>query len=299
MNLEPNDLLLFARVVDEGSFSRAAQRLEVPVSTVSRRITILETRLGERLLMRTTRKLRMSELGHAVLDHARHVVQGVDAAAALADHRQMKPSGRLRVSVPPDLALFGPFLAGFVWAYPAITLEVDVSMRLVDIIAENFDVALRYGELRDDATLAARRILEVPGGLYASPSYLERHGTPNEPEALREHHALYAQSGTGEPIAWVLQRGKLRWEGLPPSRVLVNSPEFLVRMAIDGAGIAFSQERTAEPYVKAGELVRVLPEWRFPPMRLSAVFPGRKLMPARTRVFIDALSAKFGSQPKD
>jgi len=299
MNLEPNDLLLFARVVDEGSFSRAAQRLEVPVSTVSRRITILETRLGERLLMRTTRKLRMSELGHAVLDHARHVVQGVDAAAALADHRQMKPSGRLRVSVPPDLALFGPFLAEFVWAYPAITLEVDVSMRLVDIIAENFDVALRYGELRDDATLAARRILEVPGGLYASPSYLERHGTPNEPEALREHHALYAQSGTGEPIAWVLQRGKLRWEGLPPSRVLVNSPEFLVRMAIDGAGIAFSQERTAEPYVKAGELVRVLPEWRFPPMRLSAVFPGRKLMPARTRVFIDALSAKFGSQPKD
>ena len=299
MNLEPNDLLLFARVVDEGSFSRAAQRLEVPVSTISRRITILETRLGERLLMRTTRKLRMSELGHAVLDHARHVVQGVDAAAALADHRQMKPSGRLRVSVPPDLALFGPFLAEFVWAYPAITLEVDVSMRLVDIIAENFDVALRYGELRDDATLAARRILEVPGGLYASPSYLERHGTPNEPEALREHHALYAQSGTGEPIAWVLQRGKLRWEGLPPSRVLVNSPEFLVRMAIDGAGIAFSQERTAEPYVKAGELVRVLPEWRFPPMRLSAVFPGRKLMPARTRVFIDALSAKFGSQPKD
>jgi len=299
MNLEPNDLLLFARVVDEGSFSRAAQRLEVPVSTVSRRITILETRLGERLLMRTTRKLRMSELGHAVLDHARHVVQGVDAAAALADHRQMKPSGRLRVSVPPDLALFGPFLAEFVSAYPAITLEIDVSMRLVDVIAENFDVALRYGELRDDATLAARRILEVPGGLYASPSYLERHGTLNEPEALREHHALYALSGTDKPIAWVLRRGKLRWEGLPPSRVLVNSLELLVRMAIDGAGIAFSQERAAEPYVKAGALVRVLPEWEFPPMQLSAVFPGRKLMPARTRVFIDALFAKFGSQPKD
>ena len=192
MQLEPNDLLLFARVVEEGSFSRAAQRLGIPISTVSRRITALETELRERLLLRTTRKLTVTELGLALLEHARQVVESVDAAASVVDHRQVQPSGRLRISVPPDLRFLAPVFAQFLSTYPSIGLDVDVSIRLVDLIAENFDVALRYGQLRDDATLAARRITEIQAGFYASPAYLKAHGTPKEPEALLEHEALHS-----------------------------------------------------------------------------------------------------------
>jgi len=177
MRLEPNDLLLFARVVDEGSFSRAAERLGLPKSTVSRRVAALESHLGERLLLRTTRKLTVTEFGLAVLAHAHHVVEDVEAAESLAQNRQSEPSGRLRVSMPNDLAnlVLAPALAAFVERYPKISLDVDLSARFVDLVAESFDVALRPGRLRDDATLAARRIATFSSSLYAAPAYLASH----------------------------------------------------------------------------------------------------------------------------
>src|SRR5438045_5945684 len=184
MNLEPNDLMLFARVVDEGSFSRAATRVRLPKSTVSRRVAALESQLGERLLLRTTRKLTVTDFGRAVLEHARHVIEGVTAAASLAQSRQVQPSGRLRVTMPGDMGniVLAPLLAEFVLKYPAIALEVDLSARFVDLIGENFDVAIRMGELRDDASLAARRIAIFTNSLYAAPAYLARRGVPSEPE---------------------------------------------------------------------------------------------------------------------
>src|SRR6185369_1832103 len=149
MNLDANDLLLFARVADTGSFSRAAERTGLPKSTVSRRIAALEKRLGERLLQRSTRKLAITEFGHGVLDHARALAAEVDGAQALAQHRQAKPSGRLRVSMPGDFASVAlpHMLADFVAAYPSIQLELDLSPRRVDLIGENFDLAVRMGEL--------------------------------------------------------------------------------------------------------------------------------------------------------
>ena len=134
--LEPNDLLLFARVVDEGSFSRAGERLGLPKSTVSRRLAGLETQLGERLLLRTTRKLTVTDFGHSVLEHARQVVAEVEAASSLAQHRQAEPSGRLRLSIPGDFAnvVLGQLMTEFTARYPAITLQVDVSPRRVDRI---------------------------------------------------------------------------------------------------------------------------------------------------------------------
>ena len=199
MNLEPNDLVLFARVADEGSFSRAAQRLGLPKSTVSRRVAALEAQLGERLLQRTTRKLTITDFGVAVLEHAHHVVEDVAAAASLAQNRQIQPSGRLRVSMPGDLAnlVLAPMLAEFVLKHPAITLEIDLSARFVDLIGENFDVAVRMGELRDDAFLAARRVATFRTSLYAAPAYLASRGTPPEPEALMEHEALRILSRDG------------------------------------------------------------------------------------------------------
>jgi DNA-binding transcriptional LysR family regulator len=298
MNVEPNDLALFARVVDEGSFSRAADRLGYPKSTVSRRVAALETQLGEQLLRRTTRKLTVTDFGRAVLAHAHHVVEDVAAAESLAQHRQVQPSGRLRVTMPSDIGnlVLAPMLAEFVLKYPAVTLEVDLSSRFVDLIAENFDVAVRMGELRDDASLAARRIAFFTSGLYAAPSYVARRGVPAEPEALMEHDALRVLARTGDPQVWTLVRGEARWEGIPPGHATANSPELLMRMALGGAGIAMIHDPFAAPYLERGELVQVLPDWSTPPVAASAVFPGRRLMPAHARAFVDALAAKFADK---
>ncbi len=293
--LDPNDLLLFARVVEEGSFSRAGERLGLPKSTVSRRISALETNIGERLLLRTTRKLSLTEFGHSVLQHAQHIAEETQAAAALAQHRQVEPRGRLRVSMPGDFAsgILSRLLAEFVAHYPAISLELDLSPRRVDLVGESFDLAIRMGDLGDDATLAARQMANFSSGLYAAPAYLRARGVPPEPEALMEHDTLQLLPRSGDATPWVLTRGQARWEGLPPARARANSPDLLLRMARDGAGITIVSDHFAEPYVRSGELMPLLLEWSLPSVVAWAVFPGRRLMPARTRVFLDALIAEF------
>ncbi|HXA48155.1 MAG TPA: LysR family transcriptional regulator [Burkholderiaceae bacterium] len=295
MDLEANDLLLFARVVGEGSFSRAALRLGMPKSTLSRRMTALEAQLGERLLLRTTRKLAVTDFGHSMLLHAQQVTSEVEAALALAQHRQVAPSGRLRVSMPADFAniVLAPMLAQFVAAYPAISLELDLSPRRVDLIGENFDLAIRMGDLTSDASLAARQLAVFSTGLYAAPSYLAKHGMPLEPEALMEHDVLRILARTGEPIPWQLSRADAQWEGTPPGRVTANSPELLMQMARAGAGITAIGDHFAAPYLRSGELVQLMADWSLPTATAWAVFPGRRLMPSRTRVFLDAMLAEF------
>jgi DNA-binding transcriptional LysR family regulator len=295
MGIEPNDLILFAKVAEAGSFSAAALRMGLPKSTVSRRIALLEGQLGERLLLRTTRKLSVTDFGADMLDHARQVLAEVDAAAALAQQRQAEPSGRLRVSMPNDLAnlMFGPVLARFMARYPAITLEIDLSPRRVDLIGENFDVAVRMGNLPDDASLAARRLAVFSNGLVASPAYLRSRGAPAAPQDLPRHDILRLLGRNGEPAPWVLTRGAERWEATLPGRATINSPEVLLRLACADAGIAMVEDHFAQPYLEDGRLQRVLPDWTAPTQVAWAVFPGRRLMPRRTRAFLDALAEEF------
>jgi DNA-binding transcriptional LysR family regulator len=294
-DLEPNDLAIFARVADEGSFSRAAERLRLPKSSVSRRVAALEARLGERLLLRTTRALSLTDFGRSVLEHAHRVAEEVAATASLAQNRQIEPSGRLRVTMPSDVAniVLASVLSEFVLKHPAVQLELDLSARFVDLVGESFDVAIRMGELRDDASLAARQIAVFSRSLYAAPAYFGRRAAPSEPEALMEHEALRILGRSGDPMLWILERGSQRWEGIPPGRISANSPELLMRMALAGAGIAVIADHFALPYLQRGELLEVLPEWHLPTVSAWAVFPGRRLMPARTRAFLDTLTARF------
>ncbi len=291
--IDPNDLLIFARVAELGSFSRAADRLGLPKSTVSRHIAGLETQLGERLLQRTTRRQQLTEFGQQLLEHARQVALEVEAVALLREQRQAAPSGRLRVSMPSDFAnlFLGDMLAAFVALHPAITLELDLSPRRVDLLAEGIDVAVRIGSLPDDAWLAARRLTVFSNGLYAAPDYLAERGEPAHPDELLRHQAVRLLGGQGEPLPWTLRHGDQVWEGLPPGRVNANSPELLLRLARAGGGIAAVPDLFAQPMLQRGLLRRVLPDWCLPPHPAWAVFPGRKLMPAKTRVFIDMLQA--------
>lgn len=295
-NIDPNDLLIFAHVAELGSFSRAAERLGLPKSSVSRRLAALEQRLGERLLLRTTRRQSLTEFGQLLQEHARQVVAEVDAVAALTEHRQSAPSGRLRVSMPSDFAnlLLADALAAFVATYPGIHLELDLSPRRVDLLGEGFDVAIRVGDLPDDTMLAARRLSELSTGLYASAGYLAERGHPACPEDLARHNAVGLVGVNGDPVRWRLDNGESRWEGPPPARMTANSPELLIHMARAGAGIVAVPDAFALLDVRKGQLQRVLPDWCLLSETVSAVFPGRRLMPVKTRAFIDMLQATMG-----
>ena len=296
LNIDPNDLLIFALVAELGSFSRTADRLGLPKSTISRRLAGLEQRLGERLLLRTTRRQALTEFGQQLLGHARQVADEVEAVAALSAHRQAAPSGRLRVSMPSDFAnvLLADALAAFVSLHPGITLELDLSPRRVDLLGEGFDLAVRIGDLPDDGLLAARQLKVLSTGLYAAPHYLAEHGQPATPQDLLKHETVRLPGADGEPIAWTLTQGSQRWEGTPPGRLLANAPELLIRVAAAGAGIAAVPDDFALPDVRKGLLQRVLPGWCPPSHTAWAVFPGRKLMPTKTRAFIDMLRASLG-----
>ena len=299
--IDPNDLLIFAYVAELGSFSRTAERLGLPKSTVSRRLAGLEQRLWERLLLRTTRRQALTEFGQQLLVHARQVADEVEAVSALSAHRQAAPSGRLRVSMPSEFAnlLLADSLAAFVALHPAITLELDLSPRRVDLLGEGFDLALRVGTLADDGLLAARQLKVLSHGLYASPNYLAGHGQPATPDDLLRHDAIRLPTASGEPAPWSLAQGEQHWEGVPPGRLVANSPELLVRLARAGAGIASVPDDFALPDVRRGLLQRVLPQWCPPTATAWAVFPGRKLMPTKTRAFIDMLRIALGADADD
>ncbi len=300
MESDADDLLLFARVMEAGSFSRAADRVQAPKSTVSRRIAALETRLGEKLLQRTTRKLTLTDFGAGVLEHARSVAAEVDGALALALHRQSKPSGRLRVSMPADLAeqVAAGMLAEFALSYPEVQLELDLTPRRVDLIGEGFDLAIRMGALDEDSQLAARKLATTSWSLYAAPAYLERVGEPLMPQALDAMHGLMLLTRTGEPVPWRLEReGAEPVLARPAQRTLANSPSLLARLALSGVGIAGIYRLLVLHSVELGRLQRLLPEWHLPGSSCWAVFPERRLMPLRTRVFLEAMSALLASCP--
>ncbi|WP_232056618.1 MULTISPECIES: LysR family transcriptional regulator [Methylomonas] len=293
IHVQPNDLWLFAKVADCGSFSKAASMLGWPKSSLSRRIALLEQRLGERLLLRTTRKLALTELGLRLLQHGRQIDEETSAAAAWAAHRQITPSGRLKISLPGDLTQLTliPLLAQFGERYPEVKLELDLSPRRVDLLAEGYDLAVRVGSLPDDGALAAKLLYRQAFGLYAAPSYLERRGTPDNPAQLLEHTVLQLIPANREPGPWQLTRNGDTWQGLPPAALSANSPEVLVKLARLGRGIVAAPQNYAQDAVTLGELQRLLPDWQWPSVEVWAVFPGRRLMPTKTRAFLDALTA--------
>lgn len=292
MSLDANDLILFAHIMEAGSFSKAAERTGLPKSTLSRRITALETKLGERLLTRSTRRLSITEFGERILDHAKRLHEETEAASAMALHRQGTPRGVLRVSMPPDFVELDltPLLLQFAASYPEVRLELDLSPRRVDLLVERFDLAVRAASrLPDDGTLVARKLCDMPNGLYASPAYLARYGVPGRPEELLDHVGLRLIGGNGEPVPWRLSHGTDHWEGLPDGPLAANSPSLQRDLAAHGMGIVALDERFAGKLVEQGRLKRVLPEWCLPTVTLWCVTPGRRLLPARTSAFIDML----------
>lgn len=300
MPLYANDLILFAHIVDAGSFSRASEQTGLPKSTLSRRLTDLENQLGERLLQRSTRRLVITEFGESILEHARRLQEETAAASALALHRQVSPHGTLRVSLPPEfheLSLV-QFLSRFSSEYPDVRLELDLSARRVDLVAERFDIAVRIAtRLPDDSSLVARRVATLNNGLYASAAYLKQHGTPKQPADLLKHTGLVLVTSGGEHQSWRLTRGTEKWEGVPVHALTSNSIGLHQALAAQGVGIVGLSTRFTRRGVKEGALVPVLSDWSLPPHTVWCVTPGRRLLPQRTKAFIELFKAVLAEEP--
>lgn len=288
-NISADDLILFATIVEQESLVRAAERLAMPKATVSRRLTTLEAALGQRLLLRTTRRLTLTEFGQEFLEHSRRVAEEVAAVQDFVRSREMQPRGRLRVSMPGDYAKqnFSRAIATFIETYPEIQLDLDLSSRRVDLIGERYDLAIRMGVLNNDSTLVARKIDEQSFGLYASPIYLTLHPAPKHPDDLQHHAAVRLLSARGSAVPWKLIRGKAVWEGIPPGRLTLNSPDMIQQLVLDGAGIGALPDRFVTEDVRRKRLIRVLPKWVIPAVPAWAVLPMRRYLPAKTRVFLE------------
>ncbi len=283
------DMALFVDVVKTMSFTRAAEALGIPKSSLSRRIAGLEQEIGVRLLNRSTRKIELTEAGAVYFSRCKEIVE----AAQLA-HEQLQdmveiPRGHLRVSMPPDFgtAVLAPMIAAFLHRYPDVTMEADLSPRRVDLLSEHFDVAIRIGE-QPDSTLTARRLGQVAAALYAAPAYLEAAGEPDHPEALAGHTCIRLPL-TAAAAHWSLWRGQERAEVTVDGRVAVNNIAMAQRMAVLGLGIGWLDEGMVRDDLAAGRLRRVLPNWIPAPLPVYA-FTVTRLQPAKTRAFIAFLA---------
>lgn len=300
LSLHANNLILFAHIIEAGSFTQASELTGLTKSTLSRRISELEDALGERLMQRTTRRLILTEFGEQILSHARRLRDEAEAAAGLALHRQVKPHGVLRVSMPPDFQDFSmvEVLREFIQAYPEVRLELDLSARRVDLLAERIDVAIRAARsLPDDSTLVARPLITLHNALYASTEYLEKHGRPRRPAELLDHAGLALVTATGQREPWQLSSETGEWSGLPARVQSSNSMRLLRALAVEGMGIVGLSDQFARDRLEGGRLERILPDWQLPPVTIWCVTPGRHLLPQRTIVFISVLRSVLTRQP--
>lgn len=287
--LDLNDIAVFVRVAQLGSFSRAARALGMPVSTVSRRVGALEDQLGVTLLQRTTRKLSLTVQGRAYLAQCGEpLAQLYDAELALTQ-TQKQPEGLLRISVPVVLgqAPFHDFLSGFMKTYPLIKVELFVTNSFLDLIAENIDVAIRFGGLRD-STLVSQRISTTVRYLVATPEYLAEHAPPQKVEDLSTRECIVL-NGRNNETEWQLVKGrrlvKVHVSGPFSGRDFASVSAFVYR----GHGIGLMPSEFCEDKIASGELVRLLPEWSSPEIPIHVIYPTRRFLPARLHVFLDAL----------
>jgi LysR family transcriptional regulator AphB len=296
MNRDLNDVLAFTAVADSGSFTRAAERLGWPKSSVSQRVARLEQCLGARLLERSTRRVRLTEVGARFHEHAQRVLQELDEAAATVESFRSRPQGRLRISASVVLgqALLPAMLAEFAAEHPEVQLFVDLNNRRVDLLEEGFDLAIRAGTL-PDSTLVSRRLGRAAARLFAAPAYLRRHGTPRAVAELAGHALLdNAAAAPGEGWAFTHDDGRQQTLAVR-SRLAANDARLLAEIATAGAGIANLPAFVAAPAVAAGRLVPVLPGWATRRVDVHAVFPSHKSLSPALRAFVDLAVLRLGA----
>ncbi|MGP9689445.1 LysR substrate-binding domain-containing protein [Psychrobacter sp. AOP22-C1-C5] len=287
----------FVCVVNEGSFSNAATAMQLSPQLVSKYVSKLEERLDIRLLNRTTRKVSLTEAGTDYFQHAQQILLSIDDMESKLGGLQQNPKGTLRISAPVSFALkhMAQLVTDFQTKYPSVMVDLQLTDRKVDIVEEGFDIALRIGQLKS-SSLIAKYVAPIRVILCASPDYLEKHGTPNRPEDLRNHrylHYSYMERNAKEAIyQWLGTEG-----GQLSGELSSNNGDLLVNAAIAGAGLALQPTFIASEALSRGELVIILPNYEPETLGLYAVYAHRKLLPHKIRCFIDFIEGYYGSPP--
>ena len=292
-----NELAVFVAVVDAASFVGAARALGMPTSTVSRRVASLEDRLGARLLHRTTRRVGLTEAGERLHARAASVVREAREAERAVRELGGTPRGLLRVTSVPLFAreFLVPVACEYLQRYPEAEVELLGTLRLVDLIGEGFDLAVRAGPLQD-SSLMARRLVPGQAVVCASPDYLARHGTPAHPEDLARHDCILRQRRGGDSSIWRFEGGDAPLEIEVRGRLRVSSPELAYEAVRAGLGVARVPAFVAEPALRSGELEHLLEAWALPPLLLHALWPSSRHLSIKVRAFLDLLSERVTSQ---
>ncbi|MHC5654650.1 LysR family transcriptional regulator [Stappia sp. ICDLI1TA098] len=290
------DMEIFARVVGAGSMSAAGREMGLSPAVVSKRLRRLEDRLGTRLLQRTTRQLTLTEAGQGYYERVVAILASVEEAEAFVSRRSAVARGTLRVSAPTSFGRMhiAPHLSKFLAVNPELACNLDLSDALVDIVGEGYDLAIRIAEL-EDSSLVARRLAPVHRVLCAAPAYLEKAGAPLSIADLQDNHVCVS---TTQQEVWRLagpQGIELVRTGGP---IRTNSSEVVREALLSGAGVALRSTWDIGPELRAGQLSIVLPQYRASKnVGLFAVYPSRRFLPAKVRVFIDFLATLYGLSP--
>jgi DNA-binding transcriptional LysR family regulator len=284
---------VFQQVVDAGGFAAAARALKLSPAVVTRLVADLEAHLGTRLLHRTTRRLALSAAGEIYLARVRAILQDIEDADHLAGAQTHPAAGMLRILSPPDLAtqVLAPLLAGFLRRYPQLRLHIEVAACTQPPV-EDYDITLLLGNDSFAAQVMARKICSTEAVLVCTPEYLARRGMPSTPQALAQHDTLRLKSADSGLHLWRLFNTDRNDEPLDVAvqpGLWVNHSDTLLRAALDGAGITSLALDRVAPYLRRGELVRVLQPWTAGRLNLYAALPSRAFMPERSRVFMEYL----------
>ena len=276
-------------VVESGSFVRAAEALGVTQSAVSRAVSRLETRLGIRLLHRTTRSVKLTAEGQRFYEEIVPMLSGIRDAVTSATGAAAVVSGRLRVNIDPFVSrlLLAPQIGSFLNRYPELSLELITRDSLGDLIGEGFDVAVRFGD-PPTSSLVVRKVLETRILTVAAPSYIERHGRPTKPSELTRHHCIqFRNPGTGQPFEWEFHRGRKIVPVKTSGRLLLTDVGTMLGACIAGVGIAQVMALGIQDLLDGGQLVELFPDWPNEKFPLFALYPSRTLPPAKLRAFLD------------
>lgn len=292
--MDLNQLLVFSRVVEAGSFTAAAKALGMPKSTVSRRVMELEERLGARLLQRTTRRLALTDVGRTYFEACERIVAEAEEAERAVSSLKATPSGPLRVSAPLNFAFLGPTIADYLQRYPEVKLELTCTDRVVDLVEERFDLAIRAGPL-SDSSLIARALGSAQRELVASPAWLKQHKAPKRPEDLRDAPWLFFGAGVLQPRV-KLERERELVELRVQPRMLVNDMDLLRCALTGGLGVGLVPSFSCVSELADGTLVRLLPGWSAGVTPIHAVYPSTRHLSPKVKLFIDHLQAELAKQ---
>ncbi len=287
---------VFIKVVESGGFARAAEKLDLSTSAVSRQVAELESRLGARLLHRTTRRISLTEAGQAFYERSLQLMADLEEAEAIATLATAKPRGTLKLTCSINFGMhhLAPAIGAFQREYPDVHFDVALSDRFVDLVEEGLDLAIRIGDL-GNPTLVAKRIGDMRLVPCASPEYLKRHGTPKHPDDLAQHNCLVYEYSPVKGMWRFMGKDGAEHRVKIAGSVHSNNGDMLAAIAAEGVGITLEPDFIVDPLIASGRLVPILKDFPAPSAGIFAVYPSRRHLSAKVRVFVDFLAARWAS----